>query len=390
MNKKILLVFPGIQIKNDEGSKHRLFSHILEYNKQGYDVTVLAFCKDALFRVDKRFLSDNTRWIIRPCFLPLSKNKILRVVIDLYMKAVVAVHSWIGNYGIIQFEMWGLRSAICRNNGVYYITDVHGDIAHEFKEGRKRNDWFFPYSIKQQKKFVSNSDCCIVVSDKLKEQLEVNTGVSVKKHSIISCGVDLNRFYDASRKPIEGINLDDRIVLGYCGGFQNWQNFGEIIDVAIRLHKLDDRIFLLAFSNSDITPYLNKLLQLGDDNYYIVGLPSEEVPSHLKLMDAGFLLRSDWVLNRVSSPTKICEYLAAGVPLICTRYSGDYERSVIHLDNGFVANEPHLSEEEINELYKWLLEVKENRSAFAVRCVESVRNRTFEAEFKVFYDSLNL
>lgn len=390
MDKKVLIVFPGIQIKNDEGSKHRLFSHILEYNRHGYDVTVLAFCKDAFFSVDKCFISDNARWFIRPCFLPLAKNKLLRVIVDLYMKLVVTAHSWLAKYRIIQFEMWGLRSPFCRNKGVYYITDVHGDIAHEFKEGRNRNDWFFQYSIDQQKQFVSNSDFCIVVSENLKDQLEINTGETIKKHAVISCGVDLNRFYDAPKKTIEGVDLNDRVVIGYCGGFQNWQNFGEMIDIAIRLHKIDEKVFLLAFSNSDITPYQEKLSELGKDNYYITGLPSQEVPSHIKLMDAGLLLRSNWILNKVSSPTKICEYLASGVPLICTKYSGDYRRSVTHLDNGFVANGPHLSDQEIDELYRWLIEVKRHRSDIAERCMKSVHDRTFEEEFRAFSDSINL
>lgn len=108
---------------------------------------------------------------------------------------------------------------------------------------------------------------------------------------------------------------------------------------------------------------------MGVENYYIKDLLPAEVPSYLKLLDAGFLLRDDLVLNTVSSPTKICEYLAAGVPMICTEYSGDYARSVRHGKEGFVLkNHPNYDFHTITELLIYLKEVKTNRADYK-KCV---------------------
>lgn len=382
MKKNVLLVFPGIFIKEDEGAKHRLFCHITEYKKAGYNVEVLAFCKDAFNRVDKKYLSADAVWMIRPMILPAAKCLLFTKILHFYIKLIVALHSWYKKYSIIQFELWSERSALCRKKGTTYITDVHGDLAFEFKENRNAAQWFVNFALEQQRAIIENSDIVIVVTENLKKQLEINTQRTIKRYAVISCGLDIEKFRNAKCPEKEVPNLDGRIVVGYCGAFQGWQNFDEMLNLVIRLRKLDSSIFFMVFSNSNPAPYKESFEKIGSDNYFIKGLPSVEVANYLQLLDAGLLLRSNLVLNKVSSPTKICEYLAAGVPIICTQYSGDYQRSVEVGRNGFVSKEPEFSDKEVNELYDWLKNVKSNRSKFREICFESVQNRTFEAEFK--------
>ena len=385
--KKVLLVFPGIKIKNDEGSKHRLNCHINEYKRHGYEVDVLAFCKDAKFSCESKYLNPNANWIVRPFLIPMGKHIILTKCLMAYLKFLTALHTWFKKYDVVQMEMFGSQSTLCRKDALY-ITDVHGDAVNELREMNRLKPWVWDYFVKIQRDFIKHSDTCIVVSENLKSQLETNTGSKIKDYSLISCGVDVERFKKAQCAQIEGLDLSKRIVLGYCGGFHGWQNFDKMIDLVIRLREYDKSVFLLAFSNDDITPYKQQLEQLGQDNYFIKGLLSEEVPSHLKLMDAGLLLRSNLILNIVSSPTKICEYLAAGVPLICTQYSGDYARSVTHKVNGFVGADPAFTDSEVKDLLEWLKNVKANRTEIAQLCTESVAERTFEAEFNVFEEKI--
>lgn len=380
MKKKVLLVFPGMRIKNDEGSKHRLNCHVNEYKKRGYDVDVLAICKDVKFGCDSKYLNPNANWIIRPYLFPFAKHIFFAKCLIVYLKIITAIHTWIKKYDVVQMELWGTQSCLCRKSS-FYITDVHGDSVYELREMGKLQPWVADYFVEIQKDFVKHSDLCIFVSENLRRQIEINTNEKEKDYALISCGVDIKRFETAEKATIDGLDLSQRIVLGYCGGFHGWQNFEAMIDLAIRLHNMDKRVFLLVFSNGNVEPFNEKLSMLGKENYFIKGLPSKEVPSHLKLMDAGLLLRSDLILNRVSSPTKICEYLAAGVPLVCTQYSGDYDRSVVHKENGFVGAEPVFTDEEVKDLLVWLKGVKNSRQSFASKCITSVKNRTFEAEF---------
>ena len=152
---------------------------------------------------------------------------------------------------------------------------------------------------------------------------------------------------------------EDRIVIGYCGGLQQWQNIDKILDVTIALHQMEPRIFFVLYTNSDIRSIQTRLTQLGRHNCFVKALHTDEVPSYLKIMDAGFLLRDDLILNRVSSPTKISEYLAAGAGLICTPYSGDYKELTVEGENCFVLRD--YDNDEYVHLLSWLKKFRTER-----------------------------
>lgn len=282
MNKRILLVFPGLRPHLNEGAKHRLNSYIENYKTQGYIVDVLCFYRDISYigRLNK-YINSNANW-----------------------------------------------------------------------------HFFF---------------------------------IKIGKNPIISCGVDLNLYKKASLEYDLGVDVKGRIIVGYCGGLQMWQNINAISDVVRRLYQLDRRIFFVIYTAFDIPDDLNiKLQQLGENNYTVKSLKPSEVPSALKRLDAGFLLRDNLPLNIVSSPTKICEYLAAGVPVICTPYSGDYSRSVQTGRTGYVfIDYPEILESDIERLLCYLIKVKSERDYYSKLCIEAASRRTFDKEYENLTNMIN-
>jgi glycosyltransferase involved in cell wall biosynthesis len=239
----------------------------------------------------------------------------------------------------------------------HYITDVHGDFFYEFVEmGRgDSNHWYAKRLSQIEKEILKYSDRIICVSENLRKQLEQNTGMAVHDYRIISCGVDLQH-YDVP-KATPPVNLDGRIVVGYSGALQQWQCIEDIIKIAILLHQKDERVFLIMYTMSSLDEYRDLLNQLGEGNYYVCSLRTEQVPSHLKLLDAGFLVRDNFVLNKVASPTKTPEYLAAGAGLICTPYSGDYEIYTKGRNNCFLLGDDRFGN--IDGLLEWLRKLKD-------------------------------
>lgn len=380
--KKILIVFSGLQITLDEGAKHRLNSFIIEYANLNYEVTVLAFVKTGLLlRNKKTFLNNKAKWILLP-YLPISKNLLLSKIFYFYTQSVLVFLSWLKRYDLIQIEQTAvLKHSLCYPHS-FYITDIHGDGYWEYIEMvHNHKIWYAKQLLNRQLKIILNSDFCICVSENLKQQLEQNTGQDIKNFGIISCAVDYNRFVQGEPLLDLSEKLNSRIILGYSGGLQKWQNIELIIETAIRLYQVDKRFFLLIYTNHSIIPYQLLLNKLGKENYMIKALSSHEIPPNLKLFDVGFLFRSNWILNSVSSPTKICEYLAAGVPVICTQYSGDYKRSVFHKKTGFVLKDVSISNEEIDNLIQWLIDVKQNRMEYVTNCQAEAKKRIFSKEF---------
>lgn len=393
MNKRILFVFPGLRLHLNEGAKHRLNSYIENYKAQGYIVDVLCFYRDISYigRL-RKYVNPNAGWYFCPMILPETMNPILTWLLSTYFQIITALVSRLKQYNIVQCETNGsplryVSRRICR------ITDFHGDGASElmFSRGLSESNWIIQYFRQIQYQSIIHSDICITVSDNLTSQLEENTGLKINKNPIISCGVNLNLYKSTSLEYDLNIDVDNRIIVGYCGGLQMWQNINIIVDVAYKLYQLDARIFLVIYTAFNIPDDLNKKLQqLGKDNYVIKSLKPIEVPSALKQLDAGFLLRDNLPLNIVSSPTKICEYLAAGVPVVCTPYAGDYIRSVQAGKTGYIFTEyPEISKSDIEGLLHYLIRVKAERRYYSELCIEAADKRTFDEEYKSLINMIN-
>ena len=250
------------------------------------------------------------------------------------MKLIVVIVTWMKKPDIVQMELYAINSKLCYPRSKYYV-DFHGDSVYEYVEtGRgNMNNWFSKLMLRVQKESVRKSHKVICVTENLKKQLEINTKLDIKNYAIISCGV-------------------------------------------ISLRRIDNKVFFFLFTNSGIDFIKEKLQEIGEDNYCVKALKSADVPAHLKLLDAGFLIRDELVLNIVSSPTKISEYLAAGAGLICTEYSGDYKiYTESKNDSVYVIRD--MSDDDINALYNWLKERKSNRLDN-----EFLKDYTFEKQFK--------
>lgn len=384
MSKRILLVFPGLRLHLNEGAKHRLNSYIENYKAQDYDVDVLCFYRDILYmgRLNK-YVNRKANWYFYPMILPETMHPILTWLLNVYFQIITLFISKLKRYNIVQCETNGNALRYVSKNKCR-ITDFHGDGVSELMFSRRvlESNWVVRYFKKIQSKSIIYSDICITVSDNLTAQLEKNTGLKIDKNPIISCGVDLNLYRKTSQIYNLGVDVKGRIVVGYCGGLQIWQNIDSIVNVVYRLHQLDSRILFVLYTSFDISGDLNdKLQQLGKNNYIVRSLKPSEVPSALKQLDAGFLLRDNLPLNIVASPTKICEYLAAGVPVICTLYSGDYNRSVQTGKTGYVFTEyPKILKEDIEKLLCYLMKVKSKRDYYSKLCIEAASKRTFDKE----------
>lgn len=390
MKRKVLIVYPGLNLNIDEGAKHRLNSYINAYYKAGYDVEILGFLKTYWFTLNKKSLVDSkAKWRFRIYPLPISRHYLLTKLLEWWLKISVAIQTNIRQYDVVQMETLSCRSTLC-NKRSRYITDFHGDLVHEYCEmkGVSQKHWFVKWALRMQKQSVATSDICIYVSENLKIQIEKNTGIKGQHHVVVSCGIDMEKFSSAQAPPAIAEKLKERIVVGYSGGLHKWQNIEKIIDLAMCLSAVDNRIFLMIYTNSDISSYQSKLNALGANNYEVMALKSAEVPTYLKLLDVGLLIRDNMVLNIVSSPTKICEYLAAGLPLVCTQFSGDYARSIVNGETGYVLNSSIATATELSELLCFLQDVKENPRKYSERCLEKVTQRTFEFEFATLIDKM--
>jgi glycosyltransferase involved in cell wall biosynthesis len=120
------------------------------------------------------------------------------------------------------------------------------------------------------------------------------------------------------------LGLSDRLVFIYSGtvlGYQHLED-GALPFFAEVTAQASDAFLIFATGQRKEAEQLVAASGLPPDRVAVMSLPQHEVPSVLTAADAGLLLRAPSRLNRLSQPTKLAEYLAAGVPVIASRGMG--------------------------------------------------------------------
>lgn len=139
---------------------------------------------------------------------------------------------------------------------------------------------------------------------------------------------------------VEQAHKDDCKVVVYTGSAASWQKVDETIRLMSGMVDHGSYRALIITRQVDelrdrITNHYKRIgRDLPGDQWMIGGLEQSEVIPVLEGCDVGVLLRDDVVLNRVASPTKLYEYLYAGLLVIST--SGIPEAAIAGSSSGSV------------------------------------------------------
>ena len=146
---------------------------------------------------------------------------------------------------------------------------------------------------------------------------------------VIPCCVDLAEFQfdeEARLRIRRALGVDDRLVLVYSGSLGSWYREAEIARVAgIAKVRAGRRIafVLLTPSSPDELMVMLREQGLADDEIVVRKLRPAEMPSHLAAADLGISLIKSCFSKKASSPTKVAEYLACGLPVVLNGDIGD-------------------------------------------------------------------
>ena len=147
------------------------------------------------------------------------------------------------------------------------------------------------------------------------------------RFQVIPCCPDVESFRLAipRREHVRrSLGLADRIVITYLGSLAWYQQ----PESSLRLFRLiqtirPDAHFLAITTAPEQMRQLARQAGLAPDSLTVLSASPHEVPGLLVASDLGLLLRDDSETNRVASPVKFGEYLAAGVPVVITPRLGD-------------------------------------------------------------------
>ena len=162
---------------------------------------------------------------------------------------------------------------------------------------------------------------------------------------VIPCCVDLDTFqFDGgARKRIRReLGIEDRLVVAYSGSLGSWYREREIAAFASAVKRRSSRpVSFLLLTPSPPDELLGMLESNGFQRSELVfrRVRPSEMPAHLSAADIGVSFIKSCFSKKASSPTKVAEYLACGLPVVLNGDIGDQAELAVETESCVVLDD---------------------------------------------------
>jgi glycosyltransferase involved in cell wall biosynthesis len=226
-----------------------------------------------------------------------------------------------------------------RRAGGRILFDIRGFMPEEYTDAGVWPEGGALYrGVKRVERFLLDSaDAFVVLTEKAREILfpgRTEADERGRPVEVIPCCVDFKRFRAADETPREelrrGLGLEGRRVVVYVGSFGGWYMAEETARFMALAHRQDPRTFALVLTQTPPEGIATRLRELGvpDDSFHVGRAAPSDVPKYLKASDVAVSFIRACYSKLSSSPTKIAEYLAAGLPVVCNAGIGDVDEVI--------------------------------------------------------------
>jgi GT2 family glycosyltransferase len=209
-----------------------------------------------------------------------------------------------------------IGEALQRVPGLRWVLDVHGVVPEEF---RMHND-FYSARIHDdcERQAVQNASFVVVVSEAMGAYL------AHKYRELLRANVIVLPIFSADEhgESKQGY-IDGKPVVVYAGGTQKWQKVPDMMRV---VHDAIDRAHWWIYT-PDVDVMRNSASPevVHHPLFHVASATRAELSGIYERCHFGFVLRDDMVVNNVSCPTKLIEYISFGiVPIVDTPNIGDF------------------------------------------------------------------
>lgn len=307
---------------------------------------------------DKEYLDKNYSQKYSYIYLSVHKQ------ISVYLAAVIVFIKLAGCIARNERIVFHCRDEISTMFGTVFkrlyrniqiVYDKRGVTSEEYVyEAKKKNmydetDRMISFYSRLEKLSVAESSKVLCVSYEMKKYLMSKYKASDERISVVPCCASLNKFYFSRDERIfirNAIGVENKIVFIYSGSLFGWQMFDRITEIFKIIQARMETVFLLVCTHDKTKGLLDGL---PEDTYKVIHADSEEMFKYYSAADYGIILREDSIVNLVSSPVKIAEYVACQLPFIATNGIGDTQSIIGEENKSCVFVDPYDSVVEIAE-----------------------------------------
>jgi glycosyltransferase involved in cell wall biosynthesis len=270
-----------------------------------------------------------------------------------------------------------------RLSGSKLLFDIRGFLPEEYTDAGNwpEGGYLFRTMKRLERHLFSTSDAFVVLTKRASEILfpgRTDADARGRPIEIIPCCVDEARFDAAEKNSREQarakLNVEERRVFVYVGSFGGWYMTDEMSKFLAEAHRQDPSTYSMILTQSRPEEIVERLRGIGlsDEDFFVGKVSPEDVPHYLRAADVAISFIKACYSKLSSSPTKIAEYLASGLPVICNTGVGDLDELIETDRVGVVISEFNT---EAYDRALAQLEVLRQDSGLAERCRISARKR---------------
>jgi len=237
-----------------------------------------------------------------------------------------------------------------RRTGAQLIFDIRGFMPEEYTDAGvwPENGYLYRGLKRVERYLLKSSDAFVLLTQKAREIVfpgRTETDERGRPIEVIPCCVDFDRFESidtSSREAIrQELNLSDRRVIVYVGSFGGWYMTEAMTEFLAVAQQQDSTTFSMILTQSPRELVIDAMTALGieSNNFVVTKVKPAEVPRYLKAADIAISFIKPCYSKQSSSPTKIAEYLASGLPVVCNSGVGDLDALITDNQAGALLHE---------------------------------------------------
>jgi glycosyltransferase involved in cell wall biosynthesis len=353
-NKKILYItYDGM---TDPLGQSQVLPYLCGLAKEGYQFTILSFEKKDRYEkyqsVIKKITEDAgivwepMTFTTRPPVLAKYYDwiRMKRKTLSLHQK---------NNYDMLHCRSYiaaSLGLILKHKYGVKFLFDMRGFWADEKKDAGTWNQQHFLFRKiyqhykKKEALFVKEADAIISLTNAGKAEMmkwpSYNTRVPLH---VIPCCADMRHFSLTSNEAkLEGRKVlglpAEGLIISYLGSVGAWYMVDEMLQLFAIAKKKYAGARLLFVTHSSPQLILNRLSEFGilENEVLITEANRTQVPVYMKASDITLSFIKPVYSKLSSSPTKLGEVLAMGIPVITNSGVGDVAEIIKSTNGGYV------------------------------------------------------
>jgi glycosyltransferase involved in cell wall biosynthesis len=220
------------------------------------------------------------------------------------------------------------------------LFDIRGILGEEYVDAGIWRRGSLPFRLikRVERLAIDRAGGAVVLTHRVRDVLFANDDDRV---TVIPCCADLElvRSQEHLRKETRRrLGLEQRSVLIYVGKFTGWYLQREMVQFFARAREAAPDLHFLVLSQSDPALISEEFARFDvpDDARTITRVAPEQIGAYLAAADAAIAFIKPCYSKISSSPTKIGEYLAAGLMVVTGRGIGDVDALLEQYDCGVV------------------------------------------------------